>query len=119
MAKSPVSFDQRLALLRKKHGLSQADLAKKIDTSAPIIGRYERGEMSPSIEVAAKLAAALGVSLDYLLGVHDMPELMADKSMLDRWAALDALADSEQRRIIDTLDALLRDAQARKAYAPG
>jgi transcriptional regulator with XRE-family HTH domain len=95
------------------------NFAKKIDTSAPIIGRYERGEMGPSIEVAARLAGALGVSLDYLLGVHDMPELLADRAMIDRWAALDALGDQDQRRILDAFDALLRDAKARKAYAPG
>lgn len=67
--------------------------------------------------VAAKLAAALSVTTDYLLAVHDMPELLADRAMLDRWAALDALADQDQRRIL--FDALLRDANARKAYAAG
>ena len=38
------------------------------DISHSIIGKYERGEPVPSIEVAKKIADALGVSLDYLVG---------------------------------------------------
>jgi transcriptional regulator with XRE-family HTH domain len=33
-----------------------------------MIGKYERDEVKPSIEVAAKIADALEVSLDYLVG---------------------------------------------------
>lgn len=119
MAHTLPSFGERLTTLRKKRGWSQGDLAGKVETSAPIIGRYERGEMTPSIEVASKLSRALGVSLDYLLGTYDLPDLLADKAMLDRWAALGALPEPDQHRILDTIDALLRDAQARKAYAAG
>jgi hypothetical protein len=40
--------------------------------------------------------------------------------MLDRWQALDALPTGERQRILDVLDSLIRDAQARIAYAkPG
>ena len=46
------------------------DLIKKLDVHAPIIGRYERGEVKPSIEVAVKLA--LGSFLDYLTGISDL-----------------------------------------------
>lgn len=38
-----------------------------VGTSGDIIGKYERGENTPSIEVAAKIADALGVTLDYLI----------------------------------------------------
>ena len=44
------------------------DLAKAVGTSSAIIGRYERNEITPSVEVAAKIADALDVSLDYLVG---------------------------------------------------
>jgi transcriptional regulator with XRE-family HTH domain len=117
-SKTLATFGARLLERRKAKDWSQGDLAQRIDTSAPIIGRYERGDMSPSIDVAAKIARALGVSLDYLLGVHDLPDLLADQAMLARWQALDALPAAEQRRILDTMDALLRDAQTRRAYAP-
>lgn len=49
-------FNKRLLELCKAKGGSQLELAKRIGTSGPIIGRYERGEMMPSIKVAMKLA---------------------------------------------------------------
>ena len=58
----------RIATLRKQQKLSQSQLAKDIGASRDIIGKYERGENSPSIEMAVKLADTLGVSVDYLLG---------------------------------------------------
>jgi transcriptional regulator with XRE-family HTH domain len=39
---------------------------------ANIFGRYELGEAKPSIDIALKLAEALEVSLDYLMGKDDM-----------------------------------------------
>lgn len=46
--------------------MNQADLGKAVGVSREIIGRYERNEVLPSVEVAAKIAKALEVSLDYL-----------------------------------------------------
>jgi transcriptional regulator with XRE-family HTH domain len=42
----------KILALRKQQGSSQQQLAKKVGASGPIIGRYERGEMVPSVEVA-------------------------------------------------------------------
>jgi len=42
-----------------------------VGTSAPIIGRYERNEIKPSIETAKNIADALGVTIDYLIGGSD------------------------------------------------
>jgi transcriptional regulator with XRE-family HTH domain len=41
---------------------------KLVGTSGDIIGKFERDEVKPSIEVASKIADALEVSLDYLVG---------------------------------------------------
>ncbi|WP_126249212.1 helix-turn-helix domain-containing protein [Chitinophaga rhizosphaerae] len=61
-------FGVRIALQRKQLRLSQDDLAKKVGTSAPIIGRYERREMKPSIGMANKISDELEVTFDYLIG---------------------------------------------------
>jgi transcriptional regulator with XRE-family HTH domain len=63
-----MTFGEKITLIRKQLKWSQDDLAKKIGTSAPIIGRYEREEIKPSIDFAGKIADALDISLDYLLG---------------------------------------------------
>ena len=65
-------FASRLLALRKQQGWSQPELAKKVGTSGAIIGRYERGKIIPSIGVARKLAEALAVTLDYLVGDNDL-----------------------------------------------
>lgn len=50
-----IIFGKKIALLRKDLGLSQTELAKKINTSVSVISRYEREEMIPSIDTAKKI----------------------------------------------------------------
>jgi len=72
-----MTFGERITLQRKQLKLSQHDLAKRVGTSAPIIGRYEREEIKPSIDMAKKIADELGVTVDYLIGGTD--KLVLDK----------------------------------------
>lgn len=109
-----MNFNKRLAEIRKEKGLSQGELADKIDSTAITIGRYERDEVKPSIEVAAKIANALEVSLDYLAGIND---LHLNKETTQRILDIQKLNDKDQQLIFSTIDALLRDAKTRKAYA--
>ncbi|WP_202913847.1 hypothetical protein [Pararcticibacter amylolyticus] len=64
--------------------------------------------------MAASIADALEVSLDYLVGNTD---LLLDKGILQRIVELQKLAPEEQRDAFKFLDMFLRDAKARKAYA--
>jgi transcriptional regulator with XRE-family HTH domain len=106
----------RILQLRKERGWSQPELGKKIDTSGDIIGRYERGDMTPSVEVARKLAQVLGVTVDYLVGEHDLAEVLKDPTMLDRWKALEEIEPEDRDRILYLVDGLIRDARTRRAY---
>ncbi|MEJ0055084.1 MAG: helix-turn-helix transcriptional regulator [Bacteroidota bacterium] len=54
-----MALGDNMMLLRKKKDFSQAELGKLIGTSGDVIGRYERGDISPSIEVVSKIADAL------------------------------------------------------------
>jgi transcriptional regulator with XRE-family HTH domain len=103
--------------LRKDKGWSQQQLAKEIGTSGPIIGRYERGEMMPSVEVAKKLAKIFRVTLDYL--VDDTGDLadIKDRAILDRLLAIEKLEGEDKKTIVHVIDSLLRDAKARKTYS--
>lgn len=58
-----MTFGERITYLRKQLKISQEELAKQVGTSGTIIGRYERDEMKPSIDVAKKIADVLGVTL--------------------------------------------------------
>ncbi|MBW4622198.1 MAG: helix-turn-helix domain-containing protein [Cyanosarcina radialis HA8281-LM2] len=59
----------RIKLARKKAGYSLRDLAEAMGgkVSAQAIGKYERGEMTPSSDVLLALSKALGVTVAYLM----------------------------------------------------
>lgn len=59
----------RLKLARRKAGFSLRDLSTAMGekVTAQAIGKYERGECTPSSEVLIALSKALGVSLSYML----------------------------------------------------
>lgn len=105
----------RIAELRKAQGWSQAKLADEIGASREIIGRYERGDAGASIEMAKRIADAFGVSLDYLVGEGEYARF--DKRMLQRLGQFEELGEEDQATVLRVLDALLRDAEVRRAYS--
>ncbi len=58
--------------LRKKHKLTQAEFAEKLNYTDKAISKWERGESVPSIEILKQISDMFGVTVDYLL--HDLPE---------------------------------------------
>lgn len=53
--------------LRKKHGLTQAELAEKVNYSDKAVSKWECGDAVPDISVLKQLADYLNVTVDYLL----------------------------------------------------
>lgn len=101
--------------LREKKGMNQGDLATRSGVSRVMIGKYERGEASPSIDAAKKIADALEVSLDHLVGEGVYKGF--DKKTLQRFRDLEHLEDDKKKTLFDLIDTYIRDAKARKAYA--
>lgn len=108
-----MSFSSRITALRKEKKIAQGELAKMIGIHANVLGRYEREEATPSIEMAAKLSDALGVSVDYLIGKTDV-EL--DKSILDKIVAIQKLPEEDKNCIMYSIDGLIQHAKNRQAY---
>jgi transcriptional regulator with XRE-family HTH domain len=61
-------FAERLRALREARGLSLGELGKHLQTSRQAIHAYESGLSQPTLALAIKLADALDVSLDELVG---------------------------------------------------
>lgn len=110
-----MTFGEKIILVRKQLKWSQDDLAKKIGTSAPIVGRYEREEIKPSIEVASKLADALDVTLDYLLGKSE--NMTLDKKNLQRLQDIEQLPEEDKKNIFYTIDGLIKAAKFKNIAA--
>lgn len=99
-----MSFGSRLSQARKKQGISQDELAKQLGTKGPVIGRYERDEMKPSIEAATKMAKILEVSLDWLVGNTDT-EL--DTATLNRIQDINKLPPKDKELVFEFLDSFI------------
>ena len=63
-----MKFNERLKELREQRNLTQEQLAKASGVSSRMIQRYEYGVSRPRLDAAEKLAKALSVSADELLG---------------------------------------------------
>lgn len=85
-----------------------------VGTSGGIIGKYERGVITPSIDVIIKMAEALDVSLDFLVGKISME---VDQSALKRLEDISKLPEEEKKSIFKVIDALIRDYKAKATYA--
>jgi transcriptional regulator with XRE-family HTH domain len=59
------SIGNKIAEVRKKNGLSQAELAQQVSISAQAVGKWERGESMPDITTLNRVAAIFGVDLNY------------------------------------------------------
>ena len=100
-----MSLGEQITKLRKQKKLSQNELGKKAGTSGDIIGRYERNEVIPSIEVAAKIADILKVSLDFLVGKVNVE---VDNQLLKRILDIQQMEQEDKEHILYTLDALIK-----------
>ena len=69
-------FGDALKAIREKNGWTLDDMAKRLNTTKQALSRYERGERTPKITVAAKFAEILDVPLELLIGYeyHEDPE---------------------------------------------
>ena len=64
----PPTFGERLRQIRKEMDMTQDQFAEIIGTSKQVLSRYEVGQRIPKISQVEKYAAALDVSVDYLMG---------------------------------------------------
>ena len=110
------TFGKKLRECREAKSLSQKDLAKLLNTSYSVIGKYERDEMLPSIDAAKKIAKLIDTTVGYLLGeVKDM-DVFKDTAMLKRLNDITALKENDKEHILYTIDHLLASVKTQAAY---
>ncbi len=111
------TFGDRLRESRKGKGFSQNELAGILNTNHSVIGKYERDDVKPSIDVVRRLAEVLGTTVAYLIGEAGTDELFRDPAMLKRFKEINSLPERDRECVLYNLDAVLRDFKARQAYS--
>lgn len=71
---------ERIRALREGMGLSLRDLAARCGVSAPMLSQVERGETSPTLATAARIAAGLDLTLSQLLRLDEQQHLVIVRS---------------------------------------
>lgn len=69
------NFGEHLKNIRKNHGVTQKQLAAAIGASERGIQQYELNERKPGFDTLITLADFFDVSIDYLVGRTDNPEV--------------------------------------------
>lgn len=89
-------FSERLSLCMKQNGLNGAELSSLSGVIAATISRYLNGLRVPTVDNIIRLADALNVSVDYLLGLHDVPD---DKILISAYS----IASCDDKHVLWTL----------------
>ena len=110
-----LNIGERISNLRKAKNWSQDELAKHIDASRVMIGKYERGGNLPSLEVILKLSKAFDVSVDFLMGEGQNANY--NKEMVKRLDELENLPSEEKKQVFQYMDLAIRDFKTKSTYA--
>ena len=115
-----MSFSERLKKSRTERSLSQGELAKRVGVHYTQIGRYENKGAQPSADILAKLATALGVSVDFLMGgsLDDQAQdSLSDRELLRQFKRLEELPKEQKLIVKELIDAFLLKSELQQKLA--
>jgi len=110
---------KRIQEQRKQIGLTQAQLASKIEISHTQLTRYESKNIQPPADVLQRLANVFDVSIDYLVNGNKsdkVEQTLKDAELIKQFKQHDKMPEDEKKSILKVLNALIRDFNARQAY---
>lgn len=99
-----MTFGERIAAARHERGLSQRALADMLGIEYASLHRYENNKIVPSVKIAARIAEALGVTIDFLVNGQKEGVVTAN----DRLAAFEKLDAADQEYVLAVLEAFVK-----------
>lgn len=102
------SFGKKLRDAREVKGFSQAELARQISSHHSIIGKYERDEVKPTVDVIKKLADVLDTTISFLMGETENQDVFKDPVMFKRMADIESLPEKDKECLLLTVDNFIR-----------
>lgn len=99
----------RIKFLREEKGMTQQELADKIDGAKSTVAMYEKGTRKPSLEVLVKLSDIFSCSIDYILYKTDIrnPEINIDEVDIAFAEGVKGLNETNKAIIKATLEGLI------------
>lgn len=114
------NLGNRIQNLRKKTGLTQAQLAEKIDISHTQMARYEIKGVQPPADVLKKLADVFGVTVDYLINGDTEEKAKAtlkDTRLLQLFKAVENLNENDKNIITEVISTFVFQRETQKRLA--
>lgn len=115
----------RIKELRQAQGITQRELGEKIGCTQTAVGKYERKELEPNINLLFKLSDIFGVSIDYLVGREDEfgnvtvagagAELTPEEQTL--LSCYRVITEAEKRAVLDTAKAFAERTSTKNKWA--
>jgi transcriptional regulator with XRE-family HTH domain len=109
-----LALGKRLAQIRTLRGLSQRELAQRVNVVRAVVSDYEVGKLRITAEAALRLAAALEVPIQELLQTDTPPEVVQQRKpsrkVLERLERIESLSRRKQDAILMTIDHFLNSA---------
>ena len=109
-----LALGKRLAHFRNLRGLSQRELAQRVNVVQAVVSDYEVGKLRLTAEAALRFAAALDVPIQELLQTAKPPEVVQERrpsrKVLQRLEQIENLPRRKQEALLTTIDAFLSSA---------
>jgi transcriptional regulator with XRE-family HTH domain len=112
-----MELGKRIQELRKKAGLSQTELAQKINVSYTQMSRYEIKGVLPPADVLKRLADVFGVSVDYLISGDSEEKAKAtlkDTRLLQLFKAVEGMSEKDKYIITELISTFVFQRETQK-----
>lgn len=103
-----MNIRKQLKDLRKRHGLTQVELARKIGVGDQTVGAWERGRTAITLEDACKLADLYKISLDSLVDRNDFLNDHSSQEIRYYMTCLEEMTPEHRANVFDIVEALHR-----------
>ena len=110
VAEREESIGARISQLRKDKGMTQKELAERLEVSQPVVSDHENDVIRLPADIVGKIAQVLEVTSDELLGLRREVRStgnVKNRRLSRRLQAIDALPKRDQEALLRTIDAFI------------
>lgn len=110
VAEKSDSIGARIAQMRRDKGLTQKELAERLQVTQPVVSDYENDVIRIPADVIGEIAQVLAVTSDELLGLRSEARGrvgVKNRRLSRRLQAIDALPKRDQEALLRTIDAFI------------